>query len=111
MTYTRSTRPSCLASGKLKDGLDALLLGTFNKATSIDDDHRCGVHRRVVRDIKIIGLELAHQDLRVKGVLGAAEGDHMRATARRSSGPHEVVFSEPKDSGNNESINSMALNT
>ncbi len=96
---------------KLKDRFDALLLGTFDEAASVDDDHRCGIHWSVVGHIKVIGLELAHEDLGVKCVFGATKGDHMGPAARRSARPHDAAFSGPKDTGNNESTNSMALNT
>ena len=50
-------------SGKLKDGLNALLLGTFDEAAGVDDHHGCSLNGRVMGDVKVVGPELVHEHL------------------------------------------------
>ena len=47
-----------LRVGELEDGVDALLLGAFDEAAGVDDDHGCGLHRGVVGDVEVVGPEL-----------------------------------------------------
>ena len=87
-----------LALYKLKDGIDALLLGILNKTTSIDDGYLALRTLRVVHAMIAVGFKLFHQQFAVHQILGTAHGDDI----------YRILFHFPFL--NKESTNSTLLN-
>ena len=72
-----------------QNGIDGFLLGIVNKTARVDHNHFAFFFaRRFVDHVFSSSLQLAHQHLRIVGILGTSQGDDVDAVLLVTFGTH-----------------------